>query len=318
MKRLLALAAAALLLAGGLAIAATYPAIGRWAYEDGGQAEARLYGFHSEQLAAGDVRFTVYRGGTGAARETIVLLHGYSADKQVWPRFARHLLDRYQVIIPDLAGHGATGFVPGLDYSAPAQARRVAAMLDGLGIARAHIAGNSMGGFISAHFALAYPERTLSAGLIDPAGVNSPQPSDMGKLLATGRNPFEVHSRAEFDQFYAMTMAQPPWLPGFMLAAMAEQYQQRRPQLSEIFEDLHNRDALDTRLAEITAPTLVLWGDQDRLIHVSAAPVWAAGLPSAKLVVRAGIGHMPMVEQPAETAALYRDFLRNLPNRGTP
>jgi pimeloyl-ACP methyl ester carboxylesterase len=146
-----------------------------------------------------------------------VLLHGYSADKQVWVRFARPLLDRYEVIIPDLAGHGATGFVPGLDYSGPAQARRVAAMLDTLGIAKAHVAGNSMGGFITAHFALAYPQRTLSAGLIDPAGVNSPEPSDMGKLLAGGRNPFEVNSRAEFDDFYAMTMAQPPWLPGIVI-----------------------------------------------------------------------------------------------------
>jgi pimeloyl-ACP methyl ester carboxylesterase len=224
-------------------------------------------------------------------------------------RFARHFLDRYEVIIPDLAGHGATGFVHGLDYSGPAQARRVAAMLDTLGIAKAHLAGNSMGGFITAHFALAYPQRTLSAGLIDAAGVTSPEPSDMGKLLASGRNPFEVHSRAEFDDFYAMTMAQPPWLPGIVIAAMAEQYQQRRPQLAEIFRWIYNRDGLDTRLAEITAPTLVLWGAQDRLIHVSAAQLWAAGLPKATLVIREGIGHMPMVEQPAETAAIYRDFL---------
>lgn len=140
----------------------------------------------------------------------------------------------------------------------------------------------------------------------------------MDKLLATGRNPFEVRSRAEFDAFYAMTMAQPPWLPGSVLAAMAEQYQQRRPQLAEIFTWLRDRDGLDAHLAEITAPTLVLWGDQDRLIHVSAAKVWAAGLPKATLVIREGIGHMPMVEQPAETAAIYRDFLTTLPNGANP
>ncbi|ROH86703.1 alpha/beta fold hydrolase [Stagnimonas aquatica] len=312
MKRTLLLIAAGLAAVAAIAIAVTYPALGHWVYRDGGQLEARLSGFHREQIAAGDVTFSVYRGGTHPGRETIVLLHGYSADKQVWVRFAKHLLDRYEVIVPDLAGHGDTGFVHGLDYSAPAQARRVAAMLDSLHIERAHLAGNSMGGFITAHFALAYPQRTLSAGLIDPAGVSSPEPSDMGKLLATGRNPFEVHSRAEFDAFYAMTMAQPPWLPGFVLAAMAESYQQRRPALTEIFQGFHNRDALDGRLAEIPAPTLVLWGDQDRLIHVSAARVWAAGLPKATLVIREGIGHMPMVEQPAETAAIYRDFLASL------
>lgn len=314
----LKLLAAGLIAAAGIAVTATYPGLGHWIYRDGGQAEARLYGLRSEQVAAGDSRFTVYRGGAGPGRETVVLLHGYSADRQVWVRFARHLLDRYQVIIPDLAGHGATGFVPGLDYSGPAQAQRVAAMLDTLGIAKAHLAGNSMGGFISAHFARAYPQRTLSAGLIDPAGVASPEPSDMGKLLATGRNPFEVNSRAEFDAFYAMTMAQPPWLPGVVIAAVAEQYQQRRPQLAEIFTWLRDRDPLDAHLAEITAPTLVMWGDRDRLIHVSAAKVWAAGLPKAQLVIREGIGHMPMVEQPAETAAIYRDFLATLPGGGSP
>ncbi len=314
----LKLIAAGLIVAAGLAVAGTSPAVGHWIYQDGGQAEARLYGFHTERVAAGDSVFTVYRGGTAAGRETIVLLHGYSADKQVWVRFARPLLDRYEVIIPDLAGHGATGFVPGLDYSGPAQARRLATMLDTLGITKAHIAGNSMGGFLTAHFARTYPQRTLSAGLIDPAGVTSPEPSYMGKLLATGRNPFEVHSRAEFDAFYAMTMAQPPWLPGSVLAAMAEQYQQRRPELAEIFTWLRDRDGLDAHLAEIAAPTLVLWGDQDRLIHVSAAKVWATGLPKARLVIREGIGHMPMVEQPAETAAIYRDFLATLPNGTSP
>jgi len=312
MKRTLALVAAGLAVLATIAIAVTYPALGHWIYHDGGQWEARLSGFHQEQIAAGDVTFSVYRGGTQPGRETIVLLHGYSADKQVWVRFAKHLLDRYEVIVPDLAGHGDTGFVTGLDYSAPAQARRVAAMLDSLHIERAHIAGNSMGGFITAHFALAFPQRTLSAGLIDAAGVHSPEPSDMGRMLEAGRNPFEVHSRAEFDEFYAMTMAQPPWLPGIVLASMAESYQQRRPELTEIFRGFYDRDWLDDRLAEITAPTLVLWGDQDRLIHVSSAQVWAAGLPKATLVIREGIGHMPSVEEPAESAAIYRDFLAKL------
>jgi len=317
MKRLLlalgVVAVAALAI--GLGTSAT---VGRWIYEEGGRAEAQLYGFQLERVTAGDVAFTVYRGGQGAGREAVVLLHGYSADKQVWVRFARHLLDRYEVIIPDLAGHGDTGFVTGLDYSGPAQAQRVAAMLDTLGIAKVHLAGNSMGGFITAHFARQSPQRTLSAGLFDPAGVTSPIPSDMGKLLAIGRNPFEVRSRAEFDAFYAMTMAQPPWLPGSVMAAMSAQYQQRRPALAEIFTWLRDRDGLDAHLAEITAPPLVLWGDQDRLIHVSAAEVWASGLPKATQVIHQGIGHMPMVEEPAETAAIYRDFLTTVSKEATP
>lgn len=307
MKRL-SLVLLATILASTAWIASTYPKIGHLTFDFAAAAEARLYGLREETLDIGELRMAIYQGGPANA-PAIVMLHGYSADRNVWPRFARHLVQDYRVIIPDLAGHGATGFDAGWDYSVPAQAQRVAALLDRLGIAKAHVIGNSMGGFISAHFALAYPQRTLSVGLIDPAGVTSPQPSDMEQMLAQGRNPFEISSRAQFDDFYAMTMAQPPWLPGFVLAAKAEEYQARRPQLAQIFRAFAGRDLLDARLAEIRAPALLLWGREDRLIHVRNTEVWAAGLPNEQVVIWDGIGHMPMVERPAQTAELYRQFL---------
>lgn len=296
-------------------IACTYPKIGHITYAIVSSSEARLYGLHEERVDIGGLDMATYVGGP-ADGEAVVMLHGYSADRDVWPRFARHLVNDYRVIIPDLAGHGSTGFKPEWNYSTPAQAARVVALLDRLGIRKAHVVGNSMGGFTAAQFAVAYPERTLSVALIDPAGVKSPVPSDMDKLLAKGRNPFEVQSRADFDTFYAMTMAQPPFLPGFVLAAMAENYQSRRVELARIFTDFHHKYLLDDRLGEIRAPALLLWGREDRLLHVSSAAVWAAGLPNEQVVLMDGIGHMPMVERPAETAALYRQFLANLMPQG--
>lgn len=304
----------ALLVVSSAWIAATYPKIGHVTFALAAAAEARAYGLRKESVDIGELRLVTYQGGPPDAKEAIVMLHGYSADKEVWPRFARHLVDDYRVIIPDLAGHGEAGFDTAWDYRAPAQARRVVALLDQLGIEKVHIIGNSMGGLIAAHFALAYPQRTRSVGLIDPAGVTAPQPSDMDRMVAQGRNPFEVSSRAEFDDFYAMTMARPPWLPGFVLAAMAEDYQARQPQLAQIFwKGFHGRDPLDVRLAEIRAPVLLLWGSEDRLIDVSAAEVWAAGLQHEQLVIEDGVGHMPMVEQPARTAEQYRQFLTQAP-----
>lgn len=312
-KKIIGAVLAAILLVSAVAIAATYPLIGHWVYHDGARTEARLRGFATEQVDAGDSRFTIYRGGPANAAETVVLLHGYSSDRQIWARFASSLTDRYQVIIPDLAGHGDTDFVPGLGYSAPTQAQRVANMLDSLGVDKVHIAGNSMGGFITAHFALAYPERTLSAALFDPAGVTSPEQSDMERMLAQGRNPFEIRTREEFDEFYPMTMAKPPWMPGFVLAAVAEQYQARLPELAEIKNDFHDNNMLNDRLDEYSVPVLVVWGDQDRLLHVSAAKVWADGIPNAELHVFEGIGHMPMFEIPKESSAVYRAFITKHP-----
>ena len=300
------------LVAGAMLVLNLSPRAGAKAFTLAATSEAAAYGLHAQTADLGELRMAFYDGGPKAAAEAIVMLHGYSADKQVWPRFARPLLEKYRVIIPDLAGHGESGFNPAWNYSGPAQARRVALLMDKLGIQKAHIVGNSMGGFIAAHFALATPERTLSAGLIDPHGVASPQPSDMEKMLAAGKNPFEVHSPAEFDRFYAMTMAQPPWLPRFMLSAMAADYMARREQLAVIFKGFHDSDALDSHLAGIKVPTLLLWGSKDRLIDVSSAKVWAAGLPNARLVIEDGIGHMPMVEEPAKAAQIYQSFLSSL------
>lgn len=270
-----------------------------------------MYGFEQQSIDIGELTMEAYVGGP-ADKPAIVMLHGYSADKDVWPRFAKHFVDDYRVVIPDLAGHGDTGFDAAWDFSAPAQAGRVALLMDQLNIQQAHIIGNSMGGFITGWFARLFPERTLSATPVDPGGVASPSPSDMDKMLAAGQNPFLIQSIEDFERFYPMTMAKPPLLPPSVIAAMAEQYMARTTELDTIFPYIHGRDGLFVELPKISAPVLVMWGDQDRLLHVSAAKVWVDNLPNGQLHIFEGIGHMPMVEVPAQTADVYRQFLNSL------
>ncbi len=313
MKKISSILIISILAISAIWIGATYPKIGHITFENATDLEASLFGFEQKEANIGELSLSYYESESSAEKPTLLLLHGYSADKDVWPRFARHLVDDYHVIIPDFAGHGDSAFNPDWDYSAPKQAERLLALIDTLEIKKVHLAGNSMGGFIAAYFAKDYPQRTLSALLIDPAGVHSAETSDMGKMLAKGRNPFEVHSYEEFAEFYPMTMANPPWLPGFVLAAIGEGYQQRRPQLKQIFADFHGKDMLDSQLHEIQVPVLLLWGQEDRLIHVSSVDVWKAGIPNIQVEVWPGIGHMPMVEAPARTATLYKSFLKNLP-----
>ena len=238
-----------------------------------------------------------------------MLLHGYSADRVVWVRFARHLLRDHRVVVPELAGHGATGFTSGAGHSAPEQAARVASLLDRLGIDEAHVAGNSMGGFVAATLAVEHPGRVRSLLLSDAVGVASPEPSEAELLIREGRNPFLLHDVADFPAFYAMTMARPPFLPGFLRAAVAQDYVARREQLAEIFTDFHGVATLDDRLHEVGVPTLVMWGEQDRLVHPSTARVWAQGVDGARTLSYPDLGHMPMLEAPARTAADYRAFL---------
>jgi len=170
-----------------------------------------------------------------------------------------------------------------------------------------------MGGFIAARMALAHPQRVQTATLVDAAGVIAPQPSDMDRLVAQGRNPFEVHSRAEFDDFYAMTMAQPPWVPRMTLDWLADDYIARRASLARIFKDFAGVGLLDPHLAEIRVPVLVMWGAKDRLVHVSAAEVWTRGIRHAQQVIYSDLGHMPMVEDPERSAADVLRFITTQP-----
>lgn len=275
------------------------------------RAEAKRYGLRERRVDVGDTTLAVLEGGPADA-PAVVLLHGYTADRAVWQRFAKHLLRDHRVVVPELAGHGASGFTSGTGFSAPAQAERVAAVMGHLGIERAHVAGNSMGGFVAATLALAHPERVASLLLSDAVGVASPEPSEAELRIREGDNPFLLDDVADFPAFYAMTMARPPYVPGFVRAAIAADYVARRDDHEEIFTDLFGVATLDDRLDEISVPTLVMWGEQDRLVHPSTAQVWADGIAGARTVTYPDAGHMPMLELPGRAAADYRAFLARI------
>lgn len=300
-----------LLAAGWFGLQRHYVAIGHWIYQNGQATEAWLYGFEPKQVDIGEMKLSLYQH-QNPGKPVLVMLHGFSADKMVWLRFARHLTDQYQILIPDLAGHGDSPYQADWDYSVAAQSQRVKQLLDALQLPSVHLIGNSMGGFISADFAIRYPDRTLSVALVNPAGVQSPEPSRMQQMLASGRNPFLIQNRQQFDQFYAMTMAQPPLVPDIVLAAVAEHYQARHSQLQKMFADFHDGPGIEAKLPQLKAPALLWWGDQDQLLHVSATSVWQQGIPQLKVHIFNDIGHMPMLENPTEAARLYQQFLAEL------
>jgi pimeloyl-ACP methyl ester carboxylesterase len=280
------------------------------------RSEARFYGLKVKKQCLDELDiYYLDSGNSGTNKPVIVMVHGFTATKELWARFAKHLVTDYRVIAPDLAGHGQTEYKPNFDYSIPAQSERLKKLLDELNIEQAHITGNSMGGFIAANFAKKYPAKVLSIGLQDPAGVTTPQQSEMEIMLAHGRNPFEVHTKEEFNQFYKMTTVKQNILPPFLLRVMGEIYIQRRQEFMNIFSAFYNKDLLDNSLAEITVPTQLQWGDKDQLINVSGVDAWRAGIPTIDAKIWPTVGHMPYVEIPAESANYYKSFLLGIANK---
>lgn len=240
-------------------------------------------------------------------RPTLVLVHGFGANKENWLRLGQALEGDYNIIAPDLPGHGDSVQDPDLSYRIPLQAERLARLLDRLDVGQAHLAGNSMGGAITAVAAAEHPQQVRSLSLLNTAGIHE-HPAELDERLAEGENPLVMESPADYEKLMAFAMKEPPFVPWPVSAVMAREAYGNRDINRKIFADLEtDRDEdFRTTLARIEAPTLVLWGRHDRIIHVDNARLVADAVPDSRLVILEDIAHMPMIEAPEETAERMR------------
>lgn len=271
--------------------------------------ERQLAGLTLKQAQVGDLSIHYYEGGP-ANGETLLMIHGFGANKDNWLRFAKHFTARYHVIALDLPGFGDSS-KPDASYDVGSQVERVAAFAKALGIAKVHLIGNSMGGHIAALYAARYPEQVLSAALLDNAGVESPQKSEMFQRLERGEpNPLVVKTPEDFPRLLAFVFVAAPPLPEPLQQHFAQQAMTNSALYEKIFSHLVERYIpLEPELPKIEAPTLLLWGDQDRVLHVSSIEVMRPLLKKPSVVIMKDCGHVPMLERPEETAMHYQAFL---------
>lgn len=249
------------------------------------------------------------RPGSG---ETIVLIHGFGADKDNWPRFTRHIPEEYRVIAFDMPGHGDNDRPGDRTYSIDYYVSCLEQAVDALGIEPFHIAGNSMGGYISIVYTDRNPGRVRSMCLIDNAGLHavSPQPSDLQLAMERGLSPLTPSSGEEFSELLEYAFYRKPFIPWPITSVLAERAVETGAFKRKIWADLHGQDIdLVPVLPRLGLPVLVIWGDKDRILHVSTTELLKQGLPNAEIIIMKDCGHMPMLERPEETARHYVTFL---------
>lgn len=274
--------------------------------------ETHLAGLSSQVVTAGELDFAYYDGGPKLG-ETIVMVHGFGADKDNWLRMARHFSSRYHVVVPDLPGFGESSRPTG-SYDVGTQAERLADFIQALGVGKVHLVGNSMGGHIVALYAARYPDRVRSLALFDNAGVTPPHKSELFDLLEQGRpNPLVVTRVSDYDRLMDFVFVDPPILPAPLKRYLADRAIANQVHYEAVFQQLVQRYIpLEPELPKIQAPTLLLWGDKDRVLDVSSLDVMKPLIPHASTVVMKDCGHAPMIERPAETARHYQAFLDDL------
>lgn len=271
-------------------------------------AEMRKAGLSQKWTKVGDHIVHYLEGGTG---EHVVLVHGFGANHTYWLRFARFITPGYRVVIPDLPGFGLSTYNETGDYSHNAQAARIKSFADVLGLKTFHLVGNSMGGNIAGNFAAEHPDRVASLALFDASGVQSEEKCERDLLFEKGINIFEVSNADEYDRLLNLAFVKPLKVPGPVKKLMMEQAIERRPAIERISKQLTaDRYALEGKLSRISARTLILWGDTDRLIHIACLKIFERGIKNSTTAIIKECGHIPMVERPRETAELYLNFLK--------
>jgi abhydrolase domain-containing protein 6 len=168
-----------------------------------------------------------------------------------------------------------------------------------------------MGGFISSAYAAKYPDEVITLTLIAPHGITEPEPSDLAQSVERGDNWLVATSLAGYERLLEKCFAKRPHIPGPVLKSAAREVVARSAKTGKIFDEIQvNNPPLVERLGQIKAPTLIIWGDQDKLIHVSAAEVFQKGIKGSEALILKGSGHMPLMENARQCTETCLEFIK--------
>jgi pimeloyl-ACP methyl ester carboxylesterase len=258
-------------------------------------------------------RFTLpYLEGGNLEGPTVVMIHGFSDTKDSFVDASRSLASTHRLVMPDLPGFSEASSPSDFTYDLPSIAELVAGFFDALGIRRAHVVGSSLGGAVTVQLSMTRPDLVHSMVLVSAAGLRMPTPSPLQLRLDAGDNPFVVDTADDYEAFMRFTMEKLPPIPAPIRRHLAETFVRRAALNSKIMDDLLAGDwDFTPRLSSLDTETLLLWGDRDRLIDLSAGRVYHRELKRSKLVIFHGIGHIPQYECPDRTGRYIRRFLES-------
>jgi len=244
----------------------------------------------------------------------ILLIHGSSSNLFTWEGWVERLVGSHRVVTLDMPGHGLTGPDPKERYGASEMAAFVDDFVTAVGLERFVVAGNSMGGNVAWHYAIAHPDRVIALVLVDSAGLPRDEP-----------RPFAFRMMASPVLGHVVRWVTPHALVASSVRDVYGDPSRIGDGVVERYEDLLLRsgnreaarvrmsrpdDGLAARLGEIHVPTLILWGSKDRWILPKYGERLKNKIPNAKLVVLEGLGHVPMEEDPAASLAPVKEFLQ--------
>jgi pimeloyl-ACP methyl ester carboxylesterase len=243
--------------------------------------------------------------------EPLVLVHGFASSKENWILLLPFLTRRYRVFVPDLPGWGESSFQYGEAYGISDQIERFNNWAERYLPDQFHLVGSSMGGGLGALYAAQFPDRVLSLTLMNALGVAGPEKTPFEHGLHQGHNALITHRLSDVVHMMSTVTSYHRWmLTALLVPLMYQELVMRRHVNTYMFHELLERAPSNVfdGISDIRCPTLVLWGEKDQILHASCAEVFQQLIPHADVKLLKEVGHLPMVEAPAQTARALLHF----------
>ena len=252
-------------------------------------------------------------------RTPLVLIHGTSSSLQTWDSLVALLLKQNphkRIISMDLPAFGLTGPSPENNYEAPYYPNFIDSFLTALNIYKCILAGNSLGGSIAWQYAVAHPKKVSQLILVDAGGY--PPKNEKGSLgfrlakipivnqLLLYITPKSLIRKSLATIFYDQSLITEEVVNRYHEMTLREG---NRKAMLSLFTHPYkvNVEVVKT----ITAPTLIIWGEQDQVIAVDNAYLFKKDIPNSRLFILPNVGHIPMEEAPVKTAEAILAFIKN-------
>ncbi|MDR6393287.1 alpha/beta fold hydrolase [Paraburkholderia phenoliruptrix] len=259
--------------------------------------------------AAGGTSYSVYAPRSPDALATVVLIHGVGMNRSVWAPQIDALAASYQVLVYDMLGHGESA-LPSATPTLAEYAAQLKALLDAMGIGRAHVVGHSMGALVALEFALAHPQRTLSVAALNAVYDRTPAQREavMSRAASLGETPPEAGVDATLSRWFGDPvpghLTQAAQAVRALLLSVDPLGYARTYRLFATSDDAHVG-----RLANLAVPALFLTGECDPNSSPAMSRAMATAAPHGRAEILPNARHMMNLTDPARVNERLLAFL---------
>ncbi|XP_044307641.1 monoacylglycerol lipase ABHD6-like [Varanus komodoensis] len=256
-------------------------------------------------------RFCYFSRGEPGTRPSVLMLHGFLFNKDMWLNTIKLFPQDLHVVCLDMPGHGRTTRLLGESYAAADQAKKIHQFAKCVGLSRKpfHLVGISTGGMVAGVYAALYPSDVCALSLLCPAGLRYPASRDTIRRLQQEQRP------ASADDFLRHGLYRPTRTALQHLKGYLEDTSPHEAFFIKCFLDLSSeksRYSLHETMSKIRAPTQIIWGKHDKVIDPSGAEILADTIPNSQVHVLEKCGHFIAVDRPKKSTKLLLEFYNSV------